>query len=146
MKDYVTGSYVLMSDDKWEDINGRKVWCGTQYAVVNHALPSEDPYGIPQHAPGSKLDNGKVMADLLQDFNRALLAVLEVATFGAKKKYSRGGWKSVPDGYNRYTAAMMRHFLLEPDEENDSDSKLSHQAHLAWNALARLELMLRGKV
>ena len=155
MKDYVTNSYVrLMEDyhsdfweDLWEDINGRKVWAGKQYTTVDPGpTPSkeEDPYGIPAHAPGSKLDNGKVMVDLLLDFNKALLAVAEVSTFGARK-YSRGGWKHVPDGYHRYTAAMMRHWLLEPDEEVDSDSKLSHQAHVCWNSLARLELLLRGR-
>jgi hypothetical protein len=39
----------------------------------------------------------------------------------------------------------MRHWLLEPDEERDKDSKLSHQAHLAWNALARLQYLLEEK-
>ena len=84
------------------------------------------------------------MAGLLQDFGNALLAVSEVATFGANK-YSRGGWMSVNDGYNRYTDAMMRHFLYGKDGDEDPDSRLLHDAHLAWNALARLEFKLRDK-
>lgn len=102
----------------------------------------KDPLGIDQHAPGSKLDDGKILAGVLMDFSLALLAVAEVGTFGAKK-YSRGGWQSVPDGICRYTDAMWRHLLAERHEPTDRDSGLLHAAHLAWNTLARLELMLR---
>jgi hypothetical protein len=39
---------------------------------------------------------------------------------------------------------MMRHWLAEQQGiECDEESNLRHAAHLAWNALARLELMLR---
>lgn len=109
---------------------------------VKSSTHEADPNGLSAHSPGAKLDDGKVMADLLQGFSRALMAVGEVATFGAKK-YTRDGWKSVDDAYNRYSAAMMRHYLKEMLEDVDADSKLLHQAHLAWNALARLEIMLR---
>jgi len=101
-----------------------------------------DPNGIDQHAPGAKLDEGKLLAHILQQYPRALTAVLEVATFGAKK-YTRGGWQSVENGVERYSDAMMRHYLLEALERRDSDSGLLHMAHLAWNALSRLELTLR---
>lgn len=101
-----------------------------------------DPNGLDQHAPGAKLDNGKPMAGLLQDFARALLAVAEVGTFGARK-YVRGGWQHVEDGHNRYTDAMVRHFLAERQSERDEDSGLLHEAQTAWNALARLEIKLR---
>ncbi len=102
----------------------------------------KDPLGKKPGEPGAKLDQGKPMAGLLQDFGRALLAVAEVGTFGAKK-YSRGGWQHVPDGVNRYTDAMLRHILVE-SEKIDRDSGLPHAAQTAWNALARLELMLRA--
>jgi len=101
-----------------------------------------DPNGVDPHTPGAKLDAGKPMAGLLGDFSRALLAVAEVGTFGARK-YTRGGWQSVPDGVVRYTDALWRHLLKERLGTFDSDSDLRHAAHLAWNALARLELMLR---
>lgn len=103
-----------------------------------------DPNDIDQHEPGAKLDEGKILAGVLGDFSKALKAVAEVGTFGAKK-YSRGGWKHVNNGIKRYTDALWRHLLDENIEENDKDSGLKHAAHLAWNSLARLELILSGK-
>lgn len=101
-----------------------------------------DPNGRCQHSPGVKLDAGKVMASLVvMDMNDALLAVAEVATYGAKK-YTKGGWKEVPNGIERYTDAMLRHLLREPNEAHDPDTCLLHAAHTAWNALARLQLLL----
>lgn len=105
-----------------------------------------DPTGKQPHEVGAKLDAGKPLAALvLGDFARALLAVSEVGTFGARK-YTASGWIEVPDGIQRYDNALMRHWLRErAGETHDQDSGLLHAAHLAWNALARLELMLREK-
>jgi len=103
-----------------------------------------DPTGKDPHTPGAKLDAGKVRVDLV--FNgmaKALVEVSRVATFGAQK-YTEHGWIDVPNGILRYTAAMDRHRLAEVSEPNDPDSQIYHAAHLAWNALARLELILRG--
>jgi len=108
-------------------------------------MKETDPLGIPQHEPGAKLDDGKIMADLLLDFSLALEQVAKVGTYGAKK-YSRGGWLKVPNGIERYTAAMMRHILKEKHEEYDPDTELLHASHTAWNALSRLELILREKI
>ena len=96
------------------------------------------------HAPGAKLDAGKTRAGLVMGgFARALLEVSAVGTFGAQK-YSPDGWVSVPRGVERYTDAMHRHLLAEAaGVALDSDSGLMHAAHAAWNALARLDLMLR---
>lgn len=93
---------------------------------------------------GLKRDNGKNQAGLLVDFSRALLAVTEVGTFGTNK-YSRGNWLFVDNAQERYTDAMYRHLLSESIDSVDSESGLLHAAHAAWNALARLELMLRDK-
>ena len=103
-----------------------------------------DPFGKDQHEPGAKLDADKVRADLvLTGFSRALWEVARVSTYGANK-YTEGGWEAVPDGVKRYTAACDRHRLLAAiDGPTDPESGLSHAAHHAWNALARLELMLR---
>lgn len=102
-----------------------------------------DPHGTTAHAPGAKLDAGKPRVSLItHDMPRAVLAVAEVATFGAKK-YSAGGWQQVPDGIARYTDALLRHLVREGVEVTDADSGLLHAAQVAWNALARLELMLR---
>jgi len=119
---------------------GRKIIDGN---LVDLRCDKElDPSGLSSSEPGAKLDAGQIRPDLiLSGMPRALLAVSEVATFGIGK-YSENGWLSVPDGIKRYTAAMDRHRLKEGIEPLDGDSELRHAAHLAWNALARLELML----
>lgn len=106
----------------------------------------EDPNGKDLHESGAKADSGKVRPALvLGGFARALLEVSEVGTYGAKK-YTDNGWMEVPDGLRRYDEAMLRHWLKEKSGESiDSDTGLTHAAHLAWNALARLDLMLRQK-
>ena len=103
-----------------------------------------DTHGRKAHDPGAKLDSGKVLAGVLGDFSLALNAVAEIGTYGINK-YSRGGWEHVPDAQTRYTDALWRHLLAESTEPIDQESGLLHQAHLAWNALAKLELMLRNK-
>ena len=106
----------------------------------------KDPLGFDQHAPGAKLDSGKIYADqILRMFANALWKVCEVGTFGANK-YTMGGWQHVPNGSVRYADAHMRHKLLEwKGELNDPDSQLEHLAHTAWNSLAELELYCRQK-
>jgi hypothetical protein len=106
--------------------------------VIEH-----DPGGLKPSDPGAKLDAGKTMAGVLADFPRALKAVAEVGTFGAKK-YSRGGWQSVSRGVERYTDAMWRHLLEDGIHPMDADSSLLHLSHACWNCLAVLELKLRA--
>lgn len=118
----------------------------TNFKPVTTDVVEADPNGIDAHAPGAKLDAGKVEFDLIQvDMARALRQVARVATYGAKK-YSRGGWLEVPEGRRRYTNALYRHLNAEATGElHDPDTQLEHAAHTAWNALARLELLLRGE-
>lgn len=106
----------------------------------------KDPNGIEAGEPGAKLDDGKILADdILRLFARALWEVCELGTYGAKK-YSLGGWVHVPNGESRYANAQMRHKLKEwMGEEVDPDTELLHATADAWNALARLELILRRK-
>lgn len=106
----------------------------------------KDPNGLDQHAPGAKLDSGKLRASLvLGAFSLALQEVCAVGTYGANK-YSPNGWLSVDNGVERYTDAMLRHYLKEAQGEVlDNESGLFHAAQVAWNALARLELMLRDQ-
>lgn len=92
---------------------------------------------------GRKFDNDKPRADLLLDFGKALIAIAEVATFGAKK-YAAHDWLHVPDARDRYQAAMLRHLLQSNTEEVDPETGIEHIAHVAWNALAILELSRRG--
>lgn len=104
-----------------------------------------DPTGRAAHEAGAKLDYGKNRLGLVVGgFSRALQAVGEVGTYGANK-YTDNGWIEVPDGVNRYTDAMYRHLMKEASgEQRDKDTELLHAAHAAWNALARLDLMLRS--
>lgn len=105
-----------------------------------------DPSGKSPNTPGAKLDAGKHRPALvLGDFARALTEVSKVGTYGATK-YTEHGWVDVPNGIARYEEAAMRHWLSEKaGQEFDLDTGLLHAAHNAWNALARLDLILRKK-
>lgn len=92
-----------------------------------------------------KFDGGKapMFRGAIDYFPRAISAVAGISAFGASK-YAWKGWESVPDGYNRYSDALVRHLAYEGEGEVlDPDSGLLHAAHAAWNALARLELILK---
>lgn len=107
-------------------------------------IKESDPNGLSPNTPGAKLDAGKIRPSLvILGFSRALKEISKVATLGAIK-YSDNGWLHVEDGINRYTDAMFRHLLEEgADEEFDVQTGVFHAAHVAWNALARLDLMIR---
>lgn len=125
--------------------------------IVNeYAMPPSkpsietDPDGKTAHAPGAKLDKGKV--DLLRGcikyFPAALEAVAHVSELGARK-YAWMGWRTVPDGVRRYGAALARHLVYD-DFATDSGpgglgDEVLHASQVAWNALARLELILEEK-
>lgn len=112
-------------------------WAADIGAEAERHLSSDDPQ------EGRKDDREKPMAGVLLDFSRALEAVVDVGTMGARK-YARGNWQFVPNGHERYTDAMMRHLLAESHTEGyDDESGMLHAAHVAWNALARLEILLR---
>lgn len=106
---------------------------------------SADPYSIPQHSPGAKLDSGKQLPfTVLGAFSPALLEVTKVGTFGAEK-YTKHGWIAVPHGKERYYEAMMRHLLedMKMPESKDPETGISHLSHAAWNILAILSLRVR---
>lgn len=105
-----------------------------------------DPTGRDAHSPGAKLDAGKPRPGLvLGGFARALMEVVKVGTYGAAK-YTENGWMTVPNGLDRYEDAMLRHWLYEKmGQENDPDTELLHAAHEAWNALARLDFLVRER-
>jgi hypothetical protein len=100
--------------------------------------------------PGKKLDQGKspLLQGCLAYFPKALLAVADVSAYGAKKynvPYADKNWERVPDATARYSDALARHILAESfDGLVDPESQLKHAAHAAWNALARLELLLKS--
>ena len=115
------------------------------------ASPTEqDPNGKNPHELGAKLDSGKVCVfqGLFDYFPRACFAVADVSTRGAKK-YAWKGWEQVPNGYKRYSDAMGRHILKESIEgyydigPGGLGPEVLHASQVAWNAMARLELLLR---
>lgn len=119
-------------------------WFHHRFTKVASASVEKDPNGIDAHAPGAKLDAGKLRPALvLGGFANALIAVTKVGTDGANK-YTDNGWKEVANGFARYSDAEARHRLKrESGETTDPDSGSLHLAHEAWNALAKLELYLK---
>lgn len=107
-------------------------------------MSEQDRYGLDAHTPGAKLDCGKNRLDLvLGEFTRALWEVGLVGTFGADK-YTDRGWLDVPNAQERYLDALLRHYCKHKQGElRDEQSNLLHVSHLAWNALAVLELLCR---
>ncbi len=94
-----------------------------------------------------KYDGGKspVYRGAVSYFPLAIREVAAVSQFGANK-YAWRGWENVDDGFNRYSDAMVRHLTYEGEGEVlDADSGLLHAAHIAWNALARLEILIKER-
>ena len=94
---------------------------------------------------GVKYDTAKPrIGAMMADFAGALTAVAAVWTFGSAK-YEDGGWRTVEGKLDRYTDAMQRHLLSElAGEADDPGSALPHAAHVAWNALCRLQIILEA--
>lgn len=91
------------------------------------------------HGPGLKFDNAKTRVDLLPI--RALLAVAEVMTFGAKK-YGANNWQNVRP-VSRYFGAALRHlFARALGERLDPETGLPHLAHASCCVL----FMLSGEL
>lgn len=105
-------------------------------------MSESDPHGIPQHAPGAKLDAGKLKTSFaISQFFKALGEVNRVSSYGAGK-YTRNGWREVQEGESRYMEALLRHLAAHCNGEYlDEESGLTHVAHMAWNALAVVEFV-----
>ena len=109
---------------------------------------------------GKKYDAGKapVVQAVGWYFPRALMAVAQVSAAGAKKynvEFEDKNWSRLDGAFKRYTDGLGRHLLLEGLEQYDtgrfdptgqSGTQLLHAAQTAWNALARLELLLEEGV
>lgn len=115
------------------------------------AFPSleADPTGGSLNEPGKKADANKVLPWLFfSGFANALEETAKVTTLGAKK-YTPGGWATVPGGVERYMEAAMRHMVALGKGKvlDDGIGGLGvtyHKAQVAWNILASLELELRA--
>jgi hypothetical protein len=99
-------------------------------------------------AIGQKYDSDKlpIYQGFIKYFPRAIAAVTAVSLAGANK-YAGGKfptkWRDIPEWSVRLPDAQMRH-MLEEAKGNliDDETKCLHLAQQAWNALARLELLL----
>jgi hypothetical protein len=90
---------------------------------------------------GKKFDAGKPRASLI--VSKALLEVAKVGTFGAEKYGDHNFRKGMK--WSRLADAGLRHlFAYLSGERIDSESGLSHLAHVAWNILALLEFELEN--
>lgn len=71
--------------------------------------------------------------------------IVKVYTAGADK-YGPNKWQDLPDGYNRYKGAMLRH-LMEYEKGNivDEETGCLHLAQVAWNAIAMLYCSKQAK-
>lgn len=114
------------------------------------------PVCLKEEAPGAQVADaseegrkiGKVRMDLvMQDMPRAIEALARVMTWALDEKgYKESDWLQVPDAINKYSAGMHRHDNKEKrGQEFDDESGLEHAIHTAWNAMARVELILRKK-
>ncbi|MBR5304908.1 MAG: hypothetical protein IKU37_08810 [Candidatus Gastranaerophilales bacterium] len=91
---------------------------------------------------GIKHDAGKPkIADMIFDYKVQLLELCKVFEYGTKT-YGLGNWKELEDGKERFTNAMMRHFLSE-DEVYDEETGLLHASQVFYNAGARLYYILK---
>lgn len=87
--------------------------------------------------------DGKLRWDLLP--LDVIEKVVEIYTFGAKK-YKENSWQNLPNGYQRYKAALFRHITAyEKGEVYDSESGCMHLAHAAWNAISMLYFGMRAE-
>lgn len=86
------------------------------------------------------------MRDVYQEFPLAMLEVAKVTAAGAKKHAPRA-WQTFDPGYGivYHTSKLGRHLIGEEIDGpvNEADGGLLHAAQVAWNALARLEHILR---
>ena len=80
---------------------------------------------------GKKFDDGKLRWDLLQ--LDCVEDVVKILSFGSKK-YSDNSWQQLDNAEDRYFAALMRHLIASRmGEKIDSESGMSHLAHIACN-------------
>lgn len=147
-KDDLVAKWLLNNKDKKiEDVeNVPKIKFDGLPENYNKIVEEQDPNDINQHSPGAKLDAGKLRPYLVRaGFAHALHEVWHNGTYGANK-YTDDGWKTVPNGQQRYMDAFERHYekwLL--GEERDEETNTHHLGAMAWNILAVLELELTKK-
>jgi hypothetical protein len=96
-----------------------------------------------------KLDQGKVMAGVLEDFLPALMEVAKLGSMNNKPygKYERGSWMEVENAEQRYLDGFWRH-ILAGRRNIDRETDMPHDVAIAWNAIALVWFRLKreGKI
>jgi len=121
-------------DEVWREYQANNSLADDGRAEVGESIPEL----------GRKDDRGKpeMFRGIFRQFPRALRAVAACSSHGAVR-YGWENWKRVPEGFERYSDAMVRHLAAESEETPfDHDSGEHHASHVCWNSLARLELLL----
>lgn len=62
------------------------------------------------------------------------MRTLQKYTEGAKK-YGVNTWQNLENGYERYKGALLRHLYASTYEEFDPETKVRHEAAVAWNSV-----------
>jgi hypothetical protein len=124
---------------------------------VSIVVPKLDLASPTKPQGGVKHDAGKapVMRGVFMRFPRAMFEVARVSQTGTTKyavPISDMEYVNVKDGFGRYTDALGRHLLEEAigghvsvetgGELPPGGAELIHAAQAAWDALARLEILL----
>jgi hypothetical protein len=93
---------------------------------------------------GMKYDQDKPKFSLLK--TEALLEVVKVLTFGAKK-YSPDNWKVVPDSQQRYFDAANRHiWQWKQGEQYDGESGYHHLAHAMSSLMFIMQMDIENEL
>lgn len=91
----------------------------------------------------SRDNTGKPPLHHLLYFSNALAEVTKTCEFG-QMKYSKHNWLK-GGSYASVVDSLLRHlFKRASGDIHDEESKVSHLAHVVWNALALLEWELQG--
>ena len=117
--------------------------------ILNAGYKSAQPQGFGETPQAPSL-GGKstalkpeVWTGVIESFPRAIEKLAIATMEGAKQPgHFLHGWKLVPDGYRLYSEAMARHLLKESSPGHE---RLLECTAVAWNAMARLEHLLKQR-
>lgn len=127
-------------------VNEETIDALTDYSSIGNGLCNKAKEGKVEITSGPSIGkdgsgkddraDGKLRWDLLP--LAEIEDIVRVYTEGAKK-YADNSWQDIPDGFNRYLGATMRHLVAYTKGERfDSDTGCMHLAQVVWNAIAML--------
>lgn len=126
-------------------IGGMILECTDSWFEPEGSVPISEEYLIKPESESRKNDrqDEKEMWELLPF--ETIEEAVKVFTFGAKK-YGINTWQNLPNGFERYRAAFLRHMVAHlKGEEFDPESGILHLSHCLWNSIAMLHVYLAGR-